>query len=340
MPDLYHQDTDSRHINLHNHQEQSSKSLYKSKKTNRHYDLDTPYKKNTAHPTSAYSKSTTNIYGTTTSTESTLRLDSLPSPTSPALLRPAVRLCTLYRNDPASNIGFGVHSKPIQSASIPNYLRVSIVNYKSPAYLAGMEAGDLICEINGRSTLDMTHDECLYFIKSSYEVNNYVKILVLSEFCYNWLREHDLLHTLRYDHSSVFSYVDFLKLNQRYVPRLCSVRMFSPQAKSFGFNLETMPVQSTGKQSYAHIIVKVDRESGAYAAGLRKGDRIVELDGINVEAENDEQVGDRVFQAFASVKRLTLFVVDPDTDQYFRSKCIKLHSMLPIVKHITNFSDN
>lgn len=212
-----------------------------------------------------------------------------------------------------------------------------------------MEAGDLICEVNGRSTLAMSHDEALYFIKSSYEINGYVRILVMSDFCYNWLREHDLLNTIRYDHASIFSYADFLKHNHRSVPRSCKLRLIG-RNKSFGFNLETLLIQpgssltSTNKaaatHSYAHIVVKIEKDSPAYAAGLRKGDRIIELDGINVEAENDKQLNDRIFQAFADSRQLTLFVVDPETDQYFKSKCIKLHSLLPIVSHVTNFSDN
>ncbi len=336
MPDICHRDLSPRKKSY----QQSNELSFK--KSNRLYDYDTIYKNNAVHSKSNItSKSTTDIYGTTTSIESSFCLDSLPSSPSIAFLRPAVRLCTLYRNDSASNIGFGVHTKPNQRTSIPKYLRVSIVNFKSPAYLAGLDAGDLICEINGRSTLDMSHDESLYFIKSSYEVNNYVKLLVLSEFCYNWLREHDLLHTLRHDHSSVFSYVDFLKANQKCVPRQCKVRILIPQARSFGFKIETIPTKpASSKQTYAHIIVMVERESSAYAAGLKKGDRILELNGINVEAENNEEVSDRIFEAYTSNKQLTLFVVDPDTDQYFKSKCIKLHSMLPIVKHITNFSYN
>ena len=124
--------------------------------------------------------------------------------------------------------------------------------------------------------------------------------------------------------------------------------------KSFGFSLETILLsqqegygvglnsanKNAAVKSFAHLIIKVDRESVAHAAGLRKGDRIIELDGINVEADDDQRVSDRVFQAFAGSKQLALFVVDPDTDEYFRSRCIKMHSMLPIVKHVTNFSDN
>ena len=310
------------------------------------------YKKNHILKTNSYSKSTTHIHGTTTSLESCFDCDTLPAPNA-AQLRPVVRLCTLYKSDAhfssqPTNIGFGIQTRPNLNSSIPNYLRVSIVNYKSPAYTAGMESGDLICEINGRNTLNMSHDEALYFIKSSYEINGYVRILVVSEFCYNWLREHDLLDTIRYDHVSVFSYADFLKHNHRTAPKLCRIKLFG-HSKSFGFNVETILIQpasglvsanrEAAKHCYAHVVVRVERDSAAYDAGLRKGDRIIELDGMNVEAENDKRLNDRVFQAFVDSRQLSLFVVDPESDQYFKSKCVKLHSMLPIVKQVTNYSD-
>jgi membrane-associated protease RseP (regulator of RpoE activity) len=80
----------------------------------------------------------------------------------------------------------------------------------------------------------------------------------------------------------------------------------------------------------------VDADSPAAASGLHRNDRIVECDGVNVENENERQFAERVFQGFASGRQIALFVIDPDTDRYFKSKCIKLHSMLPIVQHIAN----
>ncbi|CAF0919903.1 unnamed protein product, partial [Brachionus calyciflorus] len=71
------------------------------------------------------------------------------------ILRPVPRLCTIYKQE--SNIGFGVQNKNLNQI-IPNYMRVSLVNYKSPAYLSGLEAGDYIVEINGRNTLTMSQD--------------------------------------------------------------------------------------------------------------------------------------------------------------------------------------
>lgn len=244
----------------------------------------------------------------------------------------------------SSNIGFGVQTKPT-SAIIPNFMRVSIVNYKSPAYLSGLDAGDFIVEVNGRNTLSMSHDDALQYIKQSYDLNSCVKLLVVSEFCYNFLKEKDMLSSIRTDDSSVFSYADYLKNNHRYVPRLCKIKLF-PFSKTFGFSLETLQIRpssvlvtankAAAYQSYAHIVTKVERDSAAYAASLQKGDRIIECDGINVEAENEQNIIDRINHAFVNAKHIVLFVVDPDTDNFFKSKCIKLHSFLPIVQHITN----
>lgn len=191
----------------------------------------------------------------------------------------------------------------------------------------------------------MTPDDTLHYIKSSYEVNSMVKLLVVSEFCYQWLYENDQLGTLFSDHRSVFSYSDYLKNNHRYVPRLCKIKLF-PFSKSFGFSVDsillTQPTTSgrTGvKPAYAHMIMRVDRDSPAYTSSLLKGDRIIECDGINVEHENEQQITERIYQSFVVHKQITLFVVDPDTDNFFKAKCIKLHSFLPIVQSITNSTD-
>jgi C-terminal processing protease CtpA/Prc len=381
MPDLSAQQQQQQHLEqqyqvqpqdyINRHHYEFSKSLYKQKKSNAGpkqvvNEYDSIYLKNKTTNSNLnsmsnhnLSKSYSNLYGTSNSANSTFTAENLNLNAS-NLLRPVPRLCTIYKSDQlhlaasshsSANIGFGVQSKPASSL-LPNYLRISIVNYKSPAYLSGLEGNDLIVEVNGRNTLSMNHDETLHFIKSSYDVNNYVKLLVISEFCYNWLKEHDLLGTVNSDDRSLFSYSDYLKNNHRFVPRLCKIKLF-PFSKSFGFSLETLFIRtspaiassssSSNKsaecQSYAHIVIRVEKDSPANTSNLQKGDRIVECDGINVESENEKQITDRIYQAFVSAKQISLFVVDPDTDNYFKSKCIKLHSMLPIVQHITNSTD-
>jgi C-terminal processing protease CtpA/Prc len=135
------------------------------------------------------------------------------------------------------------------------------------------------------------------------------------------------------------------------VPRLCKIKLF-PFSKSFGFSLDTLLVSATTTlnigahqtvtpptKSYAHIVVKVEKNSPAATSSLKKGDRIIECNGVNVECDSEQQITDRIHDALLNNRQVNLFVVDPDTDNFFKSKFIKLHSMLPIVQHITNSTD-
>lgn len=104
------------------------------------------------------SKSSSNLYngfnsvgGTTTTTTSTGSSSGGSSYPLESSLRPVPRLCTIYKSDHSSNIGFGITTKPhaLAYSTIipPQYMRVTIVNYRSPAYISGLEAGDIIIEV-------------------------------------------------------------------------------------------------------------------------------------------------------------------------------------------------
>lgn len=66
-------------------------------------------------------------------------------------------------------------------------------------------------------------------------------------------------------------------------PRLCHI-IKRPDFDGFGFNL------FAGKARAGQFIGKVDSGSPAEAAGLKPGDRIVEVNGVNVSNENHKQV--------------------------------------------------
>lgn len=61
-----------------------------------------------------------------------------------------------------------------------------------------------------------------------------------------------------------------------------------------------------------HIIKDVDRGSPAEAAGVKEMDRLVAVDGKEVDTCSHEQVVDRIRQ---SGNKCCLLVVDKDTDQ-------------------------
>ncbi|XP_066497605.1 Na(+)/H(+) exchange regulatory cofactor NHE-RF2 [Hoplias malabaricus] len=90
-------------------------------------------------------------------------------------------------------------------------------------------------------------------------------------------------------------------------PRLCCM---SKGENGYGFHLHG----EKGKSG--QYIRKVETASPAEASGLRAGDRVVEVNGVNVERETHHQVVQRIK---AVEKETRLLVVDRETDEYLRS---------------------
>jgi len=69
---------------------------------------------------------------------------------------------------------------------------------------------------------------------------------------------------------------------RRLVARLCHLHTWTDFA-GYGFNLFAI------KNRHGHYVQYIERGSPAEAGGLRVGDRIVEVNGINVSSENHQQ---------------------------------------------------
>ncbi|KAF7237522.1 Na(+)/H(+) exchange regulatory cofactor NHE-RF2 [Varanus komodoensis] len=94
---------------------------------------------------------------------------------------------------------------------------------------------------------------------------------------------------------------------RRRQPRLCHM-LKGPDG--YGFHLHG----EKGKSG--QFIRKVEPDSPAEEAGLRAGDRVVEVNGVNVEKETHHQVVQRIKVVEAET---SLLVVDKETDDYLRS---------------------
>ncbi|TFK10418.1 pancreas/duodenum homeobox protein 1 [Platysternon megacephalum] len=106
-------------------------------------------------------------------------------------------------------------------------------------------------------------------------------------------------------------------------PRLC--HMIKGET-GYGFHLHG----EKGKSG--QFIRKVEPGSPAEAAALRAGDRVVEVNGVNVEKETHHQVVQRI-KAVESETRL--LVVDKETDEYLcglRLTCTEemVHAGIPV----------
>ncbi|CAI9561858.1 unnamed protein product [Staurois parvus] len=89
-------------------------------------------------------------------------------------------------------------------------------------------------------------------------------------------------------------------------PRLCTLKK---GPNGYGFNLHSE------KSRPGQFIRSVDPGSPAAKAGLRPQDRLVEVNGQNVENMKHSEV---VANIKSKENETTLLVVDPDTDDYFK----------------------
>jgi len=98
----------------------------------------------------------------------------------------------------------------------------------------------------------------------------------------------------------------------RHRVRLCHLRTWD-DALGYGFNM------TAHRASSGHFVSDVDVGSPAEAARLRHGDRIVEVNGDNVETSSHQDVVHRI-KSLAD--QVTLLVVDPEADRFFREQRI------------------
>lgn len=127
--------------------------------------------------------------------------------------------------------------------------------------------------------------------------------------------------------------------------RLCVLRTWPKHFDGYGFNLHAEKSKTANGNGAAggplpfsggQYIGKVDRGSPAESAGLREGDRIVQVDGADIEGETHSAVVARIKKGSAPapgdddgpdvVNRCSLLVVDRRADTYYKDKCVRVHA--------------
>jgi Na(+)/H(+) exchange regulatory cofactor NHE-RF1 len=121
-------------------------------------------------------------------------------------------------------------------------------------------------------------------------------------------------------------------------PRLCHLRRW-PDFVGYGFNLHCE------KAKPGQFIGKVDHNSPAESAGLRENDRIIEVNFVPIGNENHKQVVARIKDGVSRngtkyPEEVILLVLDPDADEYYKSKSRVVRSTDPNVeKHVAKNQD-
>lgn len=110
-----------------------------------------------------------------------------------------------------------------------------------------------------------------------------------------------------------------------YYPRLCHIKKWA-DFQGYGFNLHAE------RDRKGQFIGQIDAGSPADAGGLKDGDRIIEVNGENVEDDSHQQVIQRIKAGGDQTKML---VLDRSADDYFRAKGINVNGRMSNVKTIT-----
>lgn len=101
-------------------------------------------------------------------------------------------------------------------------------------------------------------------------------------------------------------------------PRFCHIIQW-PDFDGYGFNLHAE------KSRTGQFIGKVDEDSPAELGGLRSGDRIVEVNNVNIANENHKQVVARIK---AVPKETKLLVLEEAADAWYKEKNIVVKGTL------------
>ncbi|KAJ7416813.1 Na(+)/H(+) exchange regulatory cofactor NHE-RF2 [Willisornis vidua] len=245
------------------------------------------------------------------------------------------RLCRMLKGE--SGYGFHLHGEKGKSGQF-----IRKVEPGSPAEAAGLRAGDRVVEVNGLNVEQETHHQVVQRIKAvetetrllvvDKETDEYLCSLRLTcteDMVHNgilhsagpppkplgsdngevWKPQLDLSGGSLQRHSHSFSSHGSRKdLNgqKELCPRLCHLKK---GPTGYGFNLHSE------KSRPGQFIRSVDPDSPASRAGLRPQDRLVEVNGINVEGLRHSEVVSHIKSRESEAR---LLVVDPETDDYFK----------------------
>lgn len=241
------------------------------------------------------------------------------------------RLCNIKRGE--QGYGFHLHGEKGKSGQ---YIRK--VEPGSPAEAAGLKAGDRVLEVNGDNVEKETHHQVVQRIKA---IENETRLLVVDretdEYLKKsppgsptesqpnssapstptpgsnnngevWKTKEDTSHEdqLHNNHSTENGKQDMNGQVKERCPRLCYLKK---GPSGYGFNLHSE------KSRPGQFIRSVDPGSPAAKAGLRPQDRLVEVNGQNIENMKHSEV---VANIKSKDNETKLLVIDQETDDYFK----------------------
>ncbi|XP_073329231.1 Na(+)/H(+) exchange regulatory cofactor NHE-RF3 [Pagrus major] len=183
-----------------------------------------------------------------------------------------------------------------------------------PAELAGMKDGDRILRVNGTFVDGLPHSEVVDIVRNG---GASVTFHILDEASYKQAKAQGV-NLSDPQSKPVVNGVAKHALK----PKLCYLVKSS---SGYGFSLRSVKGQS------GLFMAEVMPGGVAHRAGVKLDDRLLELNGENVEDSTHDQVVDKLKQAGSSIMFL---LVDEETDEYYKNKGIKIGAWLATTKYL------
>ncbi|KAM8975352.1 Na(+)/H(+) exchange regulatory cofactor NHE-RF3 [Pelodytes ibericus] len=219
------------------------------------------------------------------------------------------RECSVTKQD---GKGYGFFLR-IEKDEVGHLVRT--VEKGSSADKAGLKDGDRVLRVNGTFVDEKEHTQVVELIKNS---GNSVTLLVLDEVSYENAKKkgEDLSKLSQNSQPAKPSEVSqppkaTPNTDSGPKPRIC----YLVKDGSYGFSL------NSAKGTSGVTLTSVAPNGIAAKAGIRNGDRIIEVNGKNVENDSQEKITSQIKESGTSI---VFLVSDKETDDYFSSKNLKL----------------
>lgn len=227
------------------------------------------------------------------------------------------RLCHLRVWPDFTGYGFNLHAEKGKAVQY-----IGKVDVGSPAEAAGVKEHDRIVEVNGFSVSGEPHQDVVKRIKSD---PAQVTLLLVDQEADAYFSKEGITPSARLpsveriECPSSRPDRSLDKHEVLYRPRLCHIKA-RDDGRGFGFNMQA----EKGKSG--QFIGTVDPGSPAEEAGLRDGDRLVEVNGVNVERESHKDVVTRIKSRPGET---TLLVIEKEGYEYYLTKGVTVtHALL------------
>ncbi|XP_058042354.1 Na(+)/H(+) exchange regulatory cofactor NHE-RF3 [Ahaetulla prasina] len=219
------------------------------------------------------------------------------------------RECTLIKEE-GENYGFCLRIERFKTGHL-----IRNVEKDSPAEKAGLKDGDRILKINGVFIDKEDHGKVADLIRKSAIP---ILFLVLDDHSYeSALKEGISLEELakkspNQEQTEEPQLVQPGESGSAPQPRLCYL---TKEKNSYGFSLKS----SAGQKSL--FIVDLTPLGAAVKAGVQPNDRLIEINGENVENNTHEEVVEKIKK---SGNRVVFLLSDEETDQYYYRQNMQL----------------